>query len=408
MSSRTGRAGPLRHWSPGSRGQPLTALAMRDRFLVAAACTGVLERSIGAGLAGTGPLAPTIVRLNTVGAVLNARRGADVRAYVAEVTGCAPDQVAAVSRFDDGNRHEVYRVSLLGGSGAAEDLVVRVSLGDDPYERSQAEREARVLEKLEGVVSPQLRDFRLSSPWFTTPVLAMRFVPGRSFELSAATSAETERLGSVVAAVHALPVDDLADWSTSHGTIRSYADNRLVHILHGLPWARDPLPVPLRGRLRHAANVIGSDWDAQCDAESFRTTETLALLHGDIALGNVLWGPDPVLIDWEYARLGDPSDEIAYLFDQNGLDAPQREAFWRGYRMRVSSELSLARVMERVGWWERLTLLGSTLWWVERFVRSTESQAAGTIDPAVPKNPEYYFDQAVRRLDRLDHLLDGA
>lgn len=389
-----------RPWRPPER----TAV----RFVPALPWTDVLERAIGAVL-----LAPTvgdvtIVSLTSVVAVPYGSREADIRAYVAGVVGCAPDQVAAVSRFEDGNRHDVYRVSLLDASGAAEDLVVRVSLGDDSYERSQAEREARVLEKLEGVVAPQLRDFRLSSPWFTTPVLTMHFVPGRSFELNAATSAETERLGSVVAAVHALPVDDLADWSTDPGTIRSYANSRLVHILHGLPWARDPLPVPLRDRLRHAADVIRSGWDSQCDDESFRTNETLALLHGDIAFGNVLWGPDPVLIDWEYARLGDPSDEIAYLFDQNGLDAPQREAFWRGYRMRVSSELSLARVMERVGWWERLTLLGSTLWWVERFVRRTESQAAGTTDPAVPKDPGYYFDQVVRRLDRLEGLPDSS
>jgi aminoglycoside phosphotransferase (APT) family kinase protein len=341
-----------------------------------------------------------------VGADPNALRDFAVRSYVADVTGCAPDEVAAVTRFEDGNRHEVYRVSFLDASGVAEDLVVRVSLGDDGYERSQAEREARVLEKLEGVAAPQLRDVRLSSPWFTTPVLAMQFVPGRSFELSAATSAETERLGSVVAALHALPVDDLADWSTGPGTIRSYAESRLKHVLHELPWARDPLPVLLRDRLKHAGDVIRSGWDAQRDDESFRTTDTLALLHGDIAFGNVLWVPDPVLIDWEYARLGDPSDEIAYLFDQNSLDTVHREAFWCGYRTRVSSELSLASVIERVGWWEGLTLLGSTLWWVERFVRRTEFRAAGTIDPNVPKDPDHYLDQAVRRLDRLDHRLD--
>jgi thiamine kinase-like enzyme len=129
------------------------------------------------------------------------------------------------------------------------------------------------------------------------------------------------------------------------------------------------------------------------------------LLHGDIAFGNVLWGRDPVLIDWEYARLGDRSDEIAYLFDQNGLAKPQREAFWRGYRSRAGSEVSLTNMTERVNWWESLTLLGSTLWWVERSVRRTEAQVAGTIDPGVPKEPAYYLKQAVSRLDRLEALL---
>ncbi|MEO6350050.1 MAG: phosphotransferase [Candidatus Limnocylindrales bacterium] len=187
-----------------------------------------------------------------------------------------------------------------------------------------------------------------------------------------------------------------------------HAEGRLRHILHGLPWARDPLPAWLRARLRHAADAIGSGWDTRRDAESFRTDETLALLHGDIALGNVLWGPNPVLIDWEYARLGDPSDEIAYLFDQNGLAAPQRDAFWRGYRARISSEARLAPVIERVNWWEPLTLLGSTLWWVERWVRRADADAAGSIDPAVPREAGYYLDQVVRRLDRLEPLLAPA
>jgi aminoglycoside phosphotransferase (APT) family kinase protein len=58
--------------------------------------------------------------------------------------------------------------------------------------------------------------------------------------------------------------------------------------------------------------------------ESFRTGETLALPYGDIGPGNVLWGREPALIDWEYTRLGDPADEIAYLFDQNALAGPAK------------------------------------------------------------------------------------
>lgn len=57
-----------------------------------------------------------------------------------------------------------------------------------------------------------------------------------------------------------------------------------------------------------------------------------------------------MLIDWEYTRLGDPADEIAYLFDQNGLDPSRREAFWRN------------------------------------------------------REPSYYLDHVTRRLDRLDDL----
>lgn len=82
-------------------------------------------------------------------------------------------------------------------------------------------------------------------------------------------------------------------------------------------------------------------------------TEALVLHHGDLGPGNILW-PGPVLIDWEYTRLGDAADEIAYVFDQNGLTPLQRDAFWRGYRPTES-------VPGRVPWWEPVTLLGSAL-----------------------------------------------
>jgi thiamine kinase-like enzyme len=145
--------------------------------------------------------------------------------------------------------------------------------------------------------------------------------------------------------------------------------------------------------------------EAWRDAEGFRSDESLALLHGDIGPGNILWGRDPVLIDWEYARLGDAADEIAYTFDQNRLTAPQREAFWRGYREGTSSPSRLAHVTDRVSWWEPVTLLGSTLWWVERWVRRTDADAAGVVDPVVPREQAYYSTQLLRRLDRLDDLL---
>lgn len=128
------------------------------------------------------------------------------------------------------------------------------------------------------------------------------------------------------------------------------------------------------------------------------------LLHGDPAGENILWAPDPVLIDWEYARLGDPADEIAYLFDQNGLTAQQREAFWRGYRD-GSRVPRLSDVADRASWWEPATLLGSTLWWVERWVRRSDAEAAGVVDPAVSRDRDYYFDRLIRRLDRLDGLV---
>jgi thiamine kinase-like enzyme len=161
----------------------------------------------------------------------------------------------------------------------------------------------------------------------------------------------------------------------------------------------------VRVRLNAAADGVARGLDATGAAGSFRTGESLVLLHGDPAGDNILWAAaDPVLIDWEYSRLGDPADEVAYLFDQNDLAAHQREAFWHGYREGGSVPWS-SDLVERATWWEPATLLGSTLWWVERLVRRADAEAADVLDPAVSRELDYYFDRVVRRLDRLDRLL---
>jgi thiamine kinase-like enzyme len=186
----------------------------------------------------------------------------------------------------------------------------------------------------------------------------------------------------------------------------SYAEARLESIISTLVWARDPLSAATQSRLRNVADSVQISWERARDDQSFSTGAALVLLHGDPGPGNILWGPGPVLIDWEYARLGDPADEIAYLLDQNDLSPEQREAFWRGYREGVSTQAPLAHVTDRVNWWEPVTLLGSALWWVERWVRRASADAAGTVDPEVQRGPGYYADQAIERLDRLERLLE--
>ncbi len=50
-----------------------------------------------------------------------------VRGYASAALGCSPDRITAVTRFEGGNRHGVYRVSYLGALGSTEDAVIRVS-----------------------------------------------------------------------------------------------------------------------------------------------------------------------------------------------------------------------------------------------------------------------------------------
>jgi aminoglycoside phosphotransferase (APT) family kinase protein len=329
-----------------------------------------------------------------------------VRSYASHVLRCSPDRVTAVTRFKDGNRHGVYKVSYLGPAGATDHVVVRVSNRGEPADCARAEWEAAVLRKVGGAAGPLLYDFRCTSPWFDTPAMCLQFLRGQELDLSSVGLEQITRLGSVMMTVHGQPTDDLVDLPAPTATIASYAEGRLGSILSALAWVRDPLPAAIQARLNGGAHSVEARLEGWRDSVSFNTDEPLVLLHGDIAEGNILWNPDPVLIDWEYARPGDPADEIAYTFDQNGLAADQRNAFWAGYADPTASQIRTEQIVDRVGWWEPVTLLGSTLWWAERWVRSADAQAAGKVDPETPKGVEYYVDKVVSRLDRLDVLLD--
>jgi aminoglycoside phosphotransferase (APT) family kinase protein len=219
----------------------------------------------------------------------------NLQGHIFATVGCPPDRIMAASRFRDGNRHAVYKVSYLSPAGTTEDLVVRVSLSGAPADCAQAEREARVLKKAGGTAAPILYDFRCNSPWFETPTLCMEFVPGQQKEPRSATPGEIELLGSVVAWVHELPVDDLVDGSSEPGDLVSYSEGRLQSIMSTLVWAREPLPAVIQSRLRSAADSVQRSWGKARGDKSFNTGAALVLLHGDPGPGNVLWNPGPYL-----------------------------------------------------------------------------------------------------------------
>src|SRR4051794_40900856 len=158
---------------------------------------------------------------------------AAVSAYVSGVFGGGAERVGAVDRFPDGNRHAVYRVAYLLSGGAQSRVVVRISLDGTAGEVSQAQREARVLEHLQGVGAPRLHDFRTTSPWFAAPVMCMEFLHGDRRDLGSCTAAEVEQLGSLLGSLHRQPAGDLAESLRAAADVASYAQDRWESILAG-------------------------------------------------------------------------------------------------------------------------------------------------------------------------------
>ena len=326
-----------------------------------------------------------------------------VRGYAADaMADCSLDRITVVSRFESGERHAVYRVSFVDPVGRTHDLVVRIATSEEARECPQAEREAAVLKKVQGIAGPLLYDFRCESQWFDAPTMCMQFVPGEQSDMTLVAPSDIEPLGAVIAAVHSLPIGDLGGWLPTTTTHDEYRDERVGVIGRKMTSVRDPLPAPVQRRLHDAVRLVTESADRVRTSTHFGADDPLVLQHGDIASGNVIWGSTPVLIDWEYARLGDPADEIAYVFGQNDLSAPHREAFWNGYRASSGDDQPLADIANRTRWWEPVNLLGSALWWVERWAERSDADAAGEVNPSVPSAPDYYLEHALRRLDRFE------
>ena len=325
-----------------------------------------------------------------------------VRRYACEVAGDgALDVIISIVRFGGGDRHAVFKVTYTARSGGTDDLVVRVSALSDAAECEQVAREAAVLGALEGSAAPRLFDACCDGRWFDTPVICTEFIAGDHRELASATRSELEALGAVVGSVHARPVRDLAGRLGGPRTGDGYLDQWSELIVGYLPKLRRPLPQRVGSGVERALSSVTSILGGPLPGAWPDAGEPLVLLHGDVTPGNVLWADRPVLIDWEYARLGDPADDVAYIFGQHDLSAWQRRAFWSGYR-RCARQPALDRIEERARLWEPVILLGSALWWLERWSARADVDDAGGAAPSVPKPPGYYLEQAVRRLERFE------
>lgn len=328
-------------------------------------------------------------------------RVAAVAAYVASVVpGCLPDRVVRTTRFTRGENHAVYRVSYLDADDVERTVVVRISSAGSDADRAGATREVAVLRRVGGHSSPQLLDFQARGPIAGAPVMCLEHVEGRHEPLDEASAEQLTDLGRVVRRTHELPAQDLAAVLNAPVDLVSYVTGRLHSMIDRTSLIRDPLPLAVQAQCADQAT-----W-ARRAADNLRAPgnqSALRLLHGDVSPGNVLWTPQPVLIDWEYARLGDPADEIGYLFGQNDLRSDQRRSFWHGY-LEGMDEASCSQVVERAAQWEPLTLFGSALYWIDLWSRRTAAQTHGHVDPSVPKEPGYYLSFATRYLDRCDQI----
>ncbi len=192
------------------------------------------------------------------------------------------------------------------------------------------------------------------------PFFTMEAMPGISIgrkvvtapELAAAREVLPEQLAEQLARIHTMNAADLdfLPHPTDDNPVRSVIDQTYATL------ARLGASVPafefaLRWADRHAP-----------------ASQRITVLHGDFRIGNMLVDADGLsaVIDWEFAHIGDPLEEIGYLcmrdwrFGMGHLRAggiSDRERFIRAYEQASGSSVDRSAA----DWWE---IVGNIRWGV--------------------------------------------
>lgn len=182
--------------------------------------------------------------------------------------------------------------------------------------------------------------------------LTSEWIPGRPRRLDRLDPPRAVALGRVLAAVHARRATasgGLPGWRTRATGLPGYARGRGrdAAARAGTAAERD-LVARATGRALAAAQ------------QASREARPFALLHGDLVGSNVVWpagGGEPVLVDWEFWRMGDRAEDLAYLVALNHLPARVADGVYRGYGadgpLRARARMWMPLVLADAGLWLR-------------------------------------------------------
>jgi aminoglycoside phosphotransferase (APT) family kinase protein len=169
--------------------------------------------------------------------------------------------------------------------------------------------------------------------------------PGAPRPLAGLDRAAARRLGAVLREVHELrraAEGGLWWWPASATTLGAYRAGRAQD-------AEAALVGTAAAGLARRAFVAHPP--PRPEPEPFR------FLHGDLVEANLVWGPEgPALVDWEFWRMGDPAEDLAYLAELNRLPEALLRAVLEGY--------GRPEVAAAVAGWRALVTLDAAGWYL--------------------------------------------
>jgi aminoglycoside phosphotransferase (APT) family kinase protein len=178
----------------------------------------------------------------------------------------------------------------------------------------------------------------LGAPFLVTTFLEGETIPRRLLRdepFAGVRSTLARAAGTALAAIHSMPVDDVADVLEEHDPLTFHTE-----VLD----AFDPHPafeVGLRWLERHRPPPLGR-----------------VVVHGDFRTGNLLVSPERLeaVLDWELAHVGDPAEDLGWFCGRSWrFGSPHRaggfgslDDLLAGYRDGGGVEID----PEVVRWWE--------------------------------------------------------
>lgn len=278
---------------------------------------------------------------------------AAVAAFIQRETGAPAVRVTDMRRLTGGASRETWSCdAAIDGDGATKTLPL-ILQRDTRGTLTSLPRalEFRLLRAAfgAGVAAPEplfMGDDSLGGAFFLVRRIEGETLPRRLLrddEYSGARAALTPQLGAILAGVHAIPLDALADLSgPPPGAVSAVASelDRYEAVFRGI--APEPHPafeLAFRWLRVHLPPAKG---------------ERRTLVHGDFRMGNVLFGPEGAraILDWELAHVGDPSEDLAWISVRSwrfGGERPvggigDRETFFAAYENAGGAPVDRARV----------------------------------------------------------------
>ena len=320
------------------------------------------------------------------------------RAYAAHALGLdeSRQDELRVRTISGGETHQIFRVTVRG----EEDFVVRVNNAEGEYVRRKAQREAMALRGLDSDFAPRLIHYDKAAAFFRQPAMVTTFLSGEKVDLAHAEGRVLESLGATIGRLHDLDPDRVALLDPRPRSLSEYLVHRIEWDI-GRRIYEDRLPGDLASRFWGGYRRVAEAALECVTRDEWLNAASFSLLHGDAHGDNVVWsGSMAQLVDWEDVRLGDPAEEVAFIFTENQLTEADRARFWEGYARTRGSRAG--PVGQRVATWEPVTMFGSAMWWLDRYCLKLRARRTGVPNAVVPRALSYYRKVAVSMLRRFE------